>query len=116
VIETDAGVAAPLGFNTTLKGDALTALEAQTHALARVNAAKFSTEAETGADTSPLTESGVTGFGFVPDPLRYFDYHHSAADTLDKVDAHDLVMDVAAVAALTWIMADVPLPPSGTAR
>jgi len=105
-IETDAGAAAPTGFNTTRKGDALTALEEKTKPLARVNANRFSTEAETGADTSPLTDAGVIGFGFVPDPLRYFDYHHSPADTLDKIDPKDLSADVAAVAALTWILAN----------
>jgi len=105
-IETDAGAAAPTGFNTTLKGDALTALEEKTKSLARVNANRFSTEAETGADTSPLTDAGVIGFGFVPDPLRYFDYHHSPADTLDKIDPKELAQDSAAVAALAWILAN----------
>src|SRR5689334_2298058 len=105
-IETDAGVAAPTGFDTTLKGGALTAFEAKAKALARVNADRFSTEGETGADTSPLTEAGVTGFGFVPEPLHYFDYHHSPADTLDKIEPKDLSADVAAVAALTWILAN----------
>ena len=105
-IETDSGVAAPTGFNTTLKGDALSALEAQTKPLARVNANRFSTEAETGADTSPLTEANVPGFGFVPEPLHYFDYHHSPADTLDKIDPKDMSADVAAVAGLVWILAN----------
>jgi hypothetical protein len=105
-IETDAGVAAPTGFDTTLKGDALEAFEERTKSLARVNANRFSTEGETGADTSPLTEAGVTGFGFVPEPLHYFDYHHSPADTLDKIEPKDLSADVAAVAALTWVLAN----------
>jgi carboxypeptidase Q len=103
-VETDSGVAAPTGFNTTLKGDALAAVESRTAPLARVNANRFSTEEETGADTSPLTDAGVPGFGFVPEPLHYFDYHHSPADTLDKIEPKDLSADVAAVAALTWIL------------
>jgi hypothetical protein len=105
-IETDSGAAAPTGFDTTLKGDALAAFEAKAKALARVHADHFSTESETGADTSPLTDAGVIGFGFVPDPLHYFDYHHSPADTLDKIDPKDLSDDVAAVAAITWILAN----------
>src|SRR5207244_11082682 len=51
VIETDAGAAAPTGFTTTLKGDALAALESRTRALAAVNANRFETTPETGADT-----------------------------------------------------------------
>jgi hypothetical protein len=105
-IESDAGGAAPTGFSTTLKGEALAALEARAGALARVNALRFETTPETGADTSPLTEAGVPGFGLVPDPLRYFDYHHSPADTLDQIDPKELAQDVAAMAALTWILAN----------
>jgi len=105
-IETDAGGAAPTGFTTTLKGDTLTAFEATTRALAAVNANRFETTPETGADTQFLVEAGVTGFGLVPDPLHYFDYHHSAADTLDKVDRTELAQDAAAIAALAWIVAE----------
>lgn len=106
VIETDAGAAAPTGFTTTLKGDALSALESRTRALATVNAHRFETTPETGADTQFLVEAGAPGFGLVPDPTHYFDYHHSPADTLDKVDRTELAQDTAAIAALAWILAN----------
>src|ERR1051326_6422417 len=51
-------------------------------------------------------ESGVPGSGLVPDPLHYFDYHHTPADTLDKIDPKELAEDSAAVAALAWIVAN----------
>ncbi|HYS56469.1 MAG TPA: M20/M25/M40 family metallo-hydrolase [Thermoanaerobaculia bacterium] len=105
-IETDAGAAAPTGFRTTLKGDALANLEKLAQPLSAVGAAHFETSSETGADTSFLIEAGVPGFGFVPEPLKYFDYHHSPADTLDKVDPKELAQDTAAVAALAWILAN----------
>jgi len=105
-IETDAGAAAPTGFLTTLKGDALAALEQKTHALASLGADHFQTTRETGADTSFLAEAGVPSFGFVPEPLHYFDYHHTPADTLDKIDPKELAADSAAIAALTWILAN----------
>jgi hypothetical protein len=98
-IESDAGAAAPTGFRTTLKGDALANLE-------RRMQMHFETTAETGADTSFLIEAGVPGFSLVPEPLHYFDYHHSPADTLDKVDPKELAQDSAAIAALTWILAN----------
>src|SRR5581483_5393336 len=91
-IESDAGAAAPIGFQTTLKSDAVADLERQLNL-------HFETTVETGADTSFLTEAGVPGFGLVPEPLHYFDYHHSAADTLDKIDPKELAQDSAAVAA-----------------
>ena len=105
-IETDAGAAPPTGFQTTLKGDALTALERRTQPLASLGANRFETAAETGADISPLTDAGVPSFGFVPEPMHYFDYHHSPADTLDKVDPQELAADSAAIAALAWILAN----------
>ena len=105
-IESDSGAAAPTGFGTTLKGDALAALERRAQALAAVGAAKFESTNETGADTSFLIEAGVPGFSFVPEPLHYFDYHHTPADTLDKVDPKELAQDSAAVAALAWILAN----------
>jgi len=105
-IESDAGGAAPTGFTTTLKGDALTSLESRVGFLSRLNANRFEATAETGADTSLLIEAGVPGFGLVPDPLHYFDYHHSPADTLDKIDAKELAQDVAAVASLAYALAE----------
>jgi len=105
-IESDSGVAPPMGFRTTLKGDKLAALEGRTQALKALGNLTFESTPETGADTSPLTEAGVAGFAIVPDSIKYFDYHHSPADTLDKVDPKDLASDTAALAALTWILAD----------
>ena len=104
-IETDAGAAAPTGFTTTLKGAALDTIVAKTTALDRVGAHRFEYAAQTGADTSFLIETGVPGFGLVPDPLRYFDYHHTPADTLDKIDPKELAQDTAAIAALAWTIA-----------
>jgi len=105
-IETDAGGAAPTGFTTTLKGDALAALEGRTKPLAAVSSNRFEVAEEAGADIGPLTEAGVPGFGLVPEPLHYFDYHHTNADTLDKVDPKELSQDTAAIAALAWILAE----------
>jgi carboxypeptidase Q len=105
-IESDAGGAAPTGFRTTLKGDALADIERRAQPLAAIGAAHFESTRETGADTSFLIEAGVPGFSLVPEPLHYFDYHHTPADTLDKVDPKELAADSAAVAALAWILAD----------
>jgi hypothetical protein len=107
-IESDAGGAAPTGFTTTVKGDSLTSLESRVGFLSRLNANRFEATAETGADTSFLIEGGVAGFGLVPDPLHYFDFHHSPADTLDKIDAKELAQDVAAVASLAYALAEEP--------
>jgi len=104
-IESDAGGAAPTGFSTTLKGDALTSLESRVQSLTALNAERFEYTAHTGADTSFLVDAGVPGFELIPDPLHYFDWHHTPADTLDKVDAKELAQDAAAVAVLAWELA-----------
>ena len=45
------------------------------------------------------------------DMHTYFDYHHTEADTLDKVDPQKLADDVAAIAVLAYVVADLPGPP-----
>ncbi|HSI73872.1 MAG TPA: M20/M25/M40 family metallo-hydrolase [Fimbriimonas sp.] len=58
-----------------------------------------------GADIAPLAPLGATLFGLSPDGQRYFDYHHSRNDTLDKVHPRELEFGAAAMAALAWLIA-----------
>ena len=59
-----------------------------------------------GADIGPLAGAGVPVFGLNQDGTRYFDLHHTADDTLDKIDPEQLDQNVAAWAALVWLIAD----------
>jgi hypothetical protein len=59
-----------------------------------------------GADIGPLAGAGVPVFGLNQDGLRYFDLHHTADDTLDKIDPAQMSQNVAAWAALVWLIAD----------
>lgn len=59
-----------------------------------------------GADISPLAAHGALLVGLYPDDTHYFDVHHSAADTLDKVDAGELTEGLAAFAGLAWLLAN----------
>jgi carboxypeptidase Q len=63
-----------------------------------------------GGEIETLAEHGVPVFALRPDPSRYFDVHHTAADTLDKVDAVELQENTAVVAALVATLANAPLP------
>ncbi len=105
-IESDAGGAAPLGFITTLSPEGIAALKKELTPLGRIKATMLNYSEQTGADTSPLTREGVVGFGLVPEPLHYFDYHHTPADTLDKVDPKELSQNSAAMAVLAWTLAE----------
>lgn len=59
-----------------------------------------------GSDIKPLGEQGVLRIGFRPDDTHYFDVHHTAADTLDKVDPRALAESTAAIAGLAWQLAN----------
>lgn len=103
------GGAAPLGFSTNLKGAAVEQVMKRLTALNAVGAGSL-WHGITGVDTQPLVQAGVPGFSLQPDPRHYFDYHHSAADTLDKIDATELAQCSAAVAALAWILSETSEP------
>jgi carboxypeptidase Q len=57
-----------------------------------------------GADVSGFMALGVTVGGLTPDSQRYFDYHHTTIDSLDKVNARELHLGAAALAALIWLV------------
>mgnify|MGYP003344276032 CR=1 FL=1 len=61
---------------------------------------------EGGVDIGPMGPLGVPFFGLAQDGTRYFDLHHTANDTLDKIDPAQLNQNVAAWAALVWLIAD----------
>ena len=61
-----------------------------------------------GSDIEPLAKAGVPAVGMATDSRRYFDLHHTAADTLDKVDPQDLADNVAAIAVWAYVVADLP--------
>lgn len=65
-----------------------------------------------GVDIGPLGAAGVPVFGIGADSSLYFDVHHTADDTLDKIDPKELDTDVAAAAALAYALAESaePLP------
>jgi Zn-dependent M28 family amino/carboxypeptidase len=68
-----------------------------------------STVTEVGTDVDPLNEKGVPGFSPAQDSRFYFNYHHTAADTFDKVDARELNENSAVMAVLAYALADSAL-------
>ena len=61
-----------------------------------------------GADLGPLIARGVPGLELKHSSTNYFWFHHTAADTVDKVNAAELDATVAALAVLAWSLADAP--------
>ena len=61
-----------------------------------------------GSDIEPLMLDGVPGLGEMTTAAHYFDWHHTEADTLDKVDPQEFRKNVASLAVMTWVLADMP--------
>jgi carboxypeptidase Q len=57
-----------------------------------------------GADVGPLLLQGIPVAGLAPDSQRYFDYHHTSIDTIDKVNPRELHLGAAALASLIWLV------------
>ncbi len=111
-IESDGGVFEPVGFGVTVKEPLVSELAVRqlgeiTALLERVGAGK-ATDGGGGADISPMAAAGVPMLGHNADMARYFDYHHSQADTLDKINPEQLSRNVAAMAVAAYVIADMP--------
>lgn len=109
VIESDAGIGRTLGITATVQLDSLAALQPVSNALRPIGAGALSRrDSEVGSDVSFLQEAGIPGFAPISDTRDYFDYHHTAADTLDKVDPANLKMQAATNAVLAYFLAEMP--------
>lgn len=58
-----------------------------------------------GTDISYLEKKNVPQIALIPDMQRYFTYHHSDNDTIDKVDERELELGAACLAILTYVLA-----------
>ena len=111
-IESDTGAGHPIGYVTDSTPEVLETLQPIASLLEQMGVIVTRTTEEAGADISPLSWSGVPGFAPMMDSRKYFDYHHTAADTLDKVDPKELRENGALVAVLSYALANLakPLP------
>jgi carboxypeptidase Q len=111
-IESDLGAGHPIGFRGLFKPAAAEALQPLAKVLAPIGADILKGEEEPGADIYAMGAAGVPSFGPIQDARTYFSYHHTAADTLDKIDPKELAENCAAVAVLAYALADLdhPLP------
>ncbi|MEJ2502711.1 MAG: M28 family metallopeptidase, partial [Gemmatimonadota bacterium] len=96
-IESDSGVFDPIGFGFTGSDPAFEMVSAVGRLLERIDAGEI-TRGGGGADIGPIMREGVPGMGLQVDGERYFWYHHSAADTLDKLDPREVALCTAALA------------------
>ena len=62
-----------------------------------------------GTDIEPLQKLGTVMLGLEPDSQRYFDVHHTAADTFDKVNKRELELGAAGMAMMTYLLSEYGL-------
>ncbi|MEX0691338.1 MAG: M28 family metallopeptidase [Gemmatimonadales bacterium] len=110
-MESDGGVFAPLGFGFTGSDDAFATVQAIGTLLEGIGAGTIR-RGGGGADIAPLMATGVPGMGLTVDGTRYFWYHHTDSDTMDKLDPEEMAQCVAAMAVMAYIVAELehPLP------
>ena len=105
-IESDLGAGHPTGIYFQ-GGTALDAwLKPLSGVLAPIGAPLLERSAETGEDINAITEKGVPGFAPIQDSRYYFNYHHTAADTFDKVNPRELGENAAVMAVTAYALAD----------
>jgi carboxypeptidase Q len=118
-IESDGGVERALGFDVTVNRAGTDSTDAAATALAverlqeiaRLLAGIGASSVRAGgggADIEPLMRHGVPGIAHRTTMEHYFDWHHTPADMLDKVDPVELRKNVAAMAVLAYVLADMP--------
>lgn len=124
-IEMDGGIERPVGFGVSLGSGAGRAaagpeegpspeLEAAMVTLRQIARLLEGIDGDQitagggGADIAPLMREGVPGLGFRTVGEHYFDWHHTNADTIDKVDPEHFRRAVAMLAVMGYALADMP--------
>jgi carboxypeptidase Q len=108
-MESDLGASHPLGFRAKITPEAATRLEPVLEVLrpSGANLMVLSSDSPE-ADIEPLAKQGVPAFGLLQDGRTYFKYHHTAADTLDKIVPQELRENATAMAVMGYALASMP--------
>jgi carboxypeptidase Q len=111
-METDGGADHPLGINIKGKSEVKKMLAPVAATLQQSGAGMLNLVEHCGADIGPMEKAGVPAFSPIQDSRFYFNYHHTAADTLDKIVPKELAENSAIVAVLAYALANMeqPLP------
>jgi Zn-dependent M28 family amino/carboxypeptidase len=110
-IESDLGAEHPLGFHAKINPAAEQELTPVLDALRPIGASLFDIVTDSPeTDIEPLSGKGVPVFGIWQNGLKYFTFHHTAGDTLDKVVPSELRENAACMAVLAYALAQTPDP------
>jgi carboxypeptidase Q len=108
-MESDGGTFQPTGFAFAGSDTAAALVRQAASLLGSVGATALQHVVDSPeADIGPLQEEGVPAIGLRVDDTRYFWYHHTEGDTLDKLDPVEVARCVAAMAVMAYVIADLP--------
>jgi hypothetical protein len=105
-MESDLGAFRPLGLHAHVPADRLPAIRAMQSVLEPLGVQYRGNDASGDADVGQLAALGIPVCDLDTDASEYFDWHHTANDTFDKVDPELVRQNVACYAALAWLAAD----------
>jgi carboxypeptidase Q len=105
-VETDGGADHPVGLHIKAKPEVKAMFKAVAAILRESGAGALDLTENAGADVGPMEKAGVPGFAPIQDNRFYFNYHHTAADTLDKIDPKQLAETSAVVAVAAYALAN----------
>jgi carboxypeptidase Q len=106
-MESDGGVFKPSGFGFTGSDEAFAIMQEIGSLLVPIESGVI-TRGGGGADIGPIMQEGVPGMGLSVDGTRYFWYHHTDSDTIDKLDPREMALCVATMAVMAYVVADMP--------
>ena len=109
-IESDLGAGHPMGFHMAAPASNFALLRPAGDILQSSGAGMIEHAEDSETDIHPLLMLGVPCFGPIQDARFYFNYHHTAADTLDKVVPRELQENAAVMAVLAYALANLPQP------
>lgn len=102
-IESDAGGALPSGFSVQASDSIFKHIVALSEYFKQYDIYNSST-GHAGVDIAPLEEFGIPLIGLKVNSQQYFEYHHSANDTPDKIHRRELQLGTAAIAGLVYLI------------
>lgn len=109
-MESDSGVFNPKGFSFVGSDSAFGLIKQYAAPLKKIGAANVTTGEDSEADVGELRPDGVPTLALKVEGSKYFWYHHTQGDTVDKLDPQEIGRCVACMAAMAYQVADADAP------
>ena len=108
MLESDAGVFRPLGVGFSGSDRARATIRQIATLLTGIDAHRVA-DSGGGADIGPSVRAArIPSLSLDVDGSEYFTYHHTPADTIDRLDPQDVAKGVATIAVMSYVIADLP--------